>query len=170
MFNSLRGIRSAVQEYLDTKVDVQVAITPNGQEIDPGESFTAEISATNANANNGGIRLQDIIWHVQIQDASVALLVVPDAPMEARSGLDRSLPTLTPGDQVAEMYLFPARRANKVLRVGETQQITLDAQAVATASDDCFFYAKVYGTVSEDWLLPADQPTDIGAAGIVVNG
>lgn len=156
---NLADIRIAVINYVNTQVTVRVSnVIMQGSAINPSENFSIKVEATNADAASGGIPLRDVIWHVQVQDEAVAKLNVPEEPMEARSGLSRSLPTLTPGSQVREMYLFPPTGAGNYLGVGDSDKITIGCQAgSASTGGSCFIYTKIYASMDESWILPKDE-------------
>ncbi len=187
---NLDQIRTAVINYVDTKVTVTISNpATSGPNINPGESFTVTLTATNADAANGGVPLKDVVWYVVIQDEDIATFEVPtNPPLVARSGLSRNLPTLTPGSNVREMYLFPSSIlgnfrsvgsnnlipspiAGNYLSVGDTDSISLTCQAGdGSTGGTCFMFAKIFATVDHDWLYPIDQDSASGVKGITVVG
>ena len=168
---NLKDIRTAVINYVDTQVTIRTSnLITAGPTVNPSESFSMTLTATNADAASGGIPLKGLVWHLLVQDEDVAKLIVPDAPMEARSSLDKSLPTLTPGSQVREMYLYP-RAGARNLGVGASEQINLSCRASASSiGGACFVYAKIYASVNLDWLFPKNQDSVTGGRYIEVIG
>jgi hypothetical protein len=169
---NLDEIRTAVINYVDTKVTVRVAeIDMTGTSINPGEPFSVVLEASNANAAAGGIPLKDVVWYVIIQRDDVATFTVPQPPVVARSGLSRFLPALTPGSQVREMYIFPTTAVSNHLSVGDTDTLTVNCRAGSDAAGGtCFMFAKIFATVDHDWLYPPDQDSVSGVALISVVG
>jgi len=109
MSTNLQEIRTAVQNYLDTKVTVSIGplVPVRGTVINPNEEFTFKITAINANAANGGVALKNVRWRIWVENPEVGKLIVPSAPMIARSGPNATYPQLDAGKEVAGMYLFP---------------------------------------------------------------
>jgi hypothetical protein len=157
---NLQEIRTAVISYVDTKVTVSVStIAPvTGASIGPNEEFSFTLTAKNADSASGGIALKDIIWRVWVQNDVVGKLIVPAAPMVARSGLSSSSAALTPGTQVREMYLFPPTASGNYLHVGDTDTLSLKGKAgAAPAGGITNIQFKIYADVDMDWLFPKDQ-------------
>jgi len=110
----LRDLRTAVQNYLDTKVTVSIsALTPaGGTTIQPNETFTFSVTGTNTAAPDA-IRLVNVRYHVKVVNPTVAKLVVPASNPDAsgikyKSGSGGLFTVdLSPNAEVSEMYLFP---------------------------------------------------------------
>ena len=107
---NLQEIRTAFQTYVDTKVSVSIsALAPAVPgTINPDEEFTFSVTVTNASTASGGISLVNVRYHIHVANPSVAKLIVPPvATATTRSGPTTAFPTLSPGTQVSEMFLFP---------------------------------------------------------------
>ena len=161
---NLQELRSAVINYVDTKVTVSISapISSTGPSINPNEEFSFTLTARNADAAAGGIVLKSVIWRVWVQNAAIGKLFVPAAPMVARSGLSSALPALPVGSQVGEMYLFPPSfpllDAGNNLAVGDTDTIALRGKAgSAGAGGNTPIYFKIYADADMDWLFPKSQ-------------
>lgn len=123
---NLQDIRTAVHDYLATKVTVSIsALTPAVPgTLNPNEEFTFSVTATNAATTVGGIKLINVKYHLKVTNSAVAKLIVPPATTaKARNGPSSSSDTLTPGTQVTEMFLFPVGDKSQ-LAAGETDTIS----------------------------------------------
>lgn len=161
---NLQEIRTAVINYVDTKVGVTIStLTPAaGVSIGPNETFSFTLTAKNADIVNGGIALKNIIWRVWVQNETVGKLIVPAAPMVARSGNSTTSPVLAAGTQVKEMYLFPSNgSADNYLSVADTDVIALQGKAgAAPAGGNTNIEFKIYADVDMDWLFPPKQDSE----------
>lgn len=159
---NLQEIRTAVINYVDTKVGVAIStLTPAaGASIGPNETFSFTLTAKNADSVNGGIALKNIIWRVWVQNEAVGKLTVPAAPTVARSGCSTTSPVLAAGTQVREMYLYPAGD-DYYLSVGESDSIVLQGKAgAAPAGGNTNIQFKIYADVDMDWLFPPKQDSE----------
>lgn len=169
---NLKDIRTAVINYVDTQITISVSnLISAGASINPGETFSIKLGATNADAASDGMPLKGLVWHVLVQDDAVAKLIVPGEPMLARSGLAKSLPTLAAGSQVREMYLSPRAASGNRLGVGDTESVTVSCRAGSSSvGGACFIFAKVYANPDPDWLFPKEQDSYTGGKYIEVVG
>jgi len=111
---TLRDIRTAVQNYLDTHVGVSISgLTPaGGVSIQPNEVFTFSVTANNSSAADA-IRLVNVRYHIRVLNPAVAKLVVPSSNPDANGVTYKSGPggffsfNLAPNAEVGEMFLFP---------------------------------------------------------------
>jgi len=107
---NLQDIKTAVRDYLNNKVTVAISnpLTPEeGIIIGKNEGFCFSITVTNANTANGGISLKNVRYYLSVDNTIIGKLIVPPAPMVARSGCLLTNSVLTPGTQVGHMCLFP---------------------------------------------------------------
>lgn len=170
MSTILNEIRLAVQDYVRQNVSTDSRLIQSGGTINPGETFSVQMSATNADAANNGIPLKNLRWFVQSTNEDVVTLTVPNGSLIARSDLSKSSPELTPGTQVQQMYLFPEPGARTYLGVGDTDSISVPCRAGSAPSGGSSIVAySIYADIDEDWLFPKDQDID-GARGIEVVG
>ncbi len=174
---NLLDIRSAVQDYLNTKVTVTIspfrAEVPNA--ISPGEKFTFDITAANATAANGGLKLVNVRYHLKVVSPSKAKLIVSTQPVlsgwKTRSGPLESDPELTAHAEVSEMYLFPYDVQNapdlKTLMVGETDTIiNLEGKALSLGATDLQF--DVFADVDLDYLIPKNKNSALTSRNLAV--
>lgn len=176
---NLQEIRTAVINYIDTKVTVSIsALVPTtGDTIGPNEEFSFTLTAQNASAASGGIALKNIVWRVWVENEAVGKLLVPAAPMVARSSLSDTS-SLTPGSYVKEMYLFPPNiaylpplDAATYLGTGDTDTLSLKGKAGATPSGGTTnIRFKIYANVDMDWLFPKNQDSSTAAKVLLVEG
>lgn len=121
----LRELRTAVQVYLNTKVQVSVsplvAAVPNT--INPGEGFTFSVTARNAAFADGGIALNNVRYHLHVANSTIGKLIVPPATIGTAKSALGDTNNLTPGAQVTEMFFFPLDERNR-LGQGETDTIS----------------------------------------------
>jgi hypothetical protein len=82
----LSDIPAAVASYLGTQVTTTVSeVTPKDENQDvltPGQDGTFTVTVTNAGPP-GGVRLINVIYHVEISDGSVAKLIAPQSAVKA---------------------------------------------------------------------------------------
>ena len=126
---NLLDIRAAVTQYVSTKVVAGTTqpTADSGATINPGETFTFTAHAKNIPPPNG-IRVVKVSYHVTIEPASVAQLIVPASP-PARASQFPSEPLLAPGSLVSGMFLFPG---DKALEPGDSDEIPgLKGKAIA---------------------------------------
>src|SRR5438309_486823 len=112
---NLRDLRTAVRDYLDSKVTVTISAptsTSGSNIIQPHEIFTFSIIAKNA-ASPDGIRLVNVRYHVRTLNPAAAKLVVPATNPDANGirykGHQPFLGffDLIPNTELDEMFLFP---------------------------------------------------------------
>ncbi len=179
---NLLDIRSAVKTYLDTKVTVSIstfqAEVPNA--ISPGERFTFNITAANANAANGGLRLINVRYHLKVDNAAVptAKLIVPNQGAAggwvARTGPLETDTELTQGTEVSEMFLFPYNNLNggadtKTLEVGESDTITnLEGKAINLSTNGTDIQFDILADVDLAYLIPKNEKSATASRPLVV--
>lgn len=155
-------ISTYLQEYVEFSSELEPL--PGEEHISPGENFDLTLTATNdpyfPTGGSGGVKLENVRWHVSVVTPSVSL-VVPSAPLDARNGSADDADLLTPGDTVQEMYLFP-RFEKKVLAPGERDTIKLQGYANAEGSIVVMF--DLVADIDADWLDLTDQTTSPLAA------
>jgi len=164
---NLQDLRTAVINYVDTKVTVSISeVTPAaGDEVNPNEEFSFLVTATNARAHAGGIRLKNVIWRVRVANDGIAKLIVPPAPMVARAGVLPPSASLPAGSLQKEMFLFPPAGhplfdSANALGIGDTDTLRLRGKsgpgaAGGTTNIEC----KLYADVDLDALFPKNQDT-----------
>ena len=154
---NLGDLRAACLSYVQTsvvcKLDNLVADVPNA--ISPGEGFKFDFRAT----NNGSIRVVKVKYHLYVTDPTKVKLIVPYYLMPgiriARSGATEDSPTLAPGSQVAQMYLFPLDTDRKALDPSETDA-WINLRGIAQLLGDTSIRCNVLGQVDLDYLFPSD--------------
>ena len=104
----LSDIPAAVANYLNTQVTTTVsAVTPKDENQDvltPGQDGTFTVTVTNAGPP-GGVRLINVIYHVEISDGSVAKLIAPQNAVKAAfDKIDDTTP-IPGGTQRGEMFV-----------------------------------------------------------------
>ncbi len=170
---NLQEIRTAVQTYLDTKVTVWISnpVPVTGSQINPNEEFTFTISAKNAPKSAGGIKLKNVLYHVSVEDPSVAKLIVPPDKM-ARDSWSISGTVLKPGDQVTRMYLFPASGSDLAyLDVEETDTISLKGKAgSSTKGGATRINFKIYADIDLDHLFPKCENSSVTSRIVTISG
>lgn len=171
---NLQEIRTAVQTYLDTRVTVSIsAITPaTGSSIQPNENFSFSITVTNASAVAGGIALKNVRYCIWLDNYTVGKIIVPAAPMVARTGWLTSDPVLAAGTQVnGNMYLFPPNE-NNYLDPGESDTISLTgrAGAAAAAGGTTNIRFKIRAEADLAYLFPKHEDSPSTSRSLVVIG
>jgi hypothetical protein len=170
----LRAIRQSVIDYVKSKVTMTIsALTPSGgSDINPNETFTFRITASNADAASGGIDLTDIVWYVKSRNSAVGQLRAPAATTATAKNALVGGSNLIVGNYYTEMYLFPPDGADtKRLLVGESDSINLEGKAgSAPAGGTTTIDFNIYADVDRDWLFPNDQPSAVVKADLIVKG
>lgn len=188
---NLIDIRTAVQDYLNTKVGTVIsALTPvvSGP-INPGDEFSFKITALNAPAANGGIRLVNVRYHLKVVNPAIASLIVPGGGIAlARSGSLTSDPVFAPGKLVPEMYLFPSPGDNKSLfpspgdnrsslfpSPGDNRSLEVDEhdfidglKGRATVVGNTQIQFDVIAEPDLDFLYPKNENSPLSGAGLTV--
>jgi hypothetical protein len=166
----LRDLRVAFANYLDTKVTVSIALpvpaAGAGQLITPNEEFTFGVTVTNSTAGDG-LRLKNVRYAIDYANAAVADLIVPPAPMVARSNSSATSPVLTPGSRVDAMVLFPPDEKN-ALEPGETESISLRGRTGSSPSSTNIRF-RVLADPDLDYFFPKDQDTITALRPLTVN-
>ena len=104
----LSDIAAAVANYLNTQVTTTVsAVTPKDENQDvltPGQDGTFTVTVTNAGPPSG-VRLINVVYHVEISDGSVAKLIAPqNAIVAAFDKIDDTTP-IPGGTLRGEMFV-----------------------------------------------------------------
>ena len=150
----LSDIPAAVANYLDTQVTTTVSeVTPKDENQDvltPGQDGTFTVTVTNAGPP-GGVRLINVIYHVEINDGSVAKLIAPQSAVKAAfDKLDDTTP-IPGGTQRGEMFVKTF--TDTTLDVGETQPgLHLDLHCLDQG--DAKIKARIHADVDQSALFP----------------
>ena len=131
MLPGLTRVQTFAADYVTDKVDLEILNlqpTDGTEIISPGEDFKFLLRATNADTQNGGVRLINVIWHVWIEHPDVSpntVMFVPElANLHVRDSLDVNFTPLNPGTRRNEMFIFP-QGGRGVLDVDETNEIEI---------------------------------------------
>ncbi|MBO0612325.1 hypothetical protein [Thiothrix fructosivorans] len=181
---NLQDIRSAVINYIDTKVTVSISpLNPAaGLTVGPDEQFGFTLKAKNAD-----IPLKNVIWHVWVENSSVGKLIVPASPKAHSSLYPSEANKLTPGTSVAGMYLFPPSTIffpfpvvdampiipdpAGYLGVDDTDSISLQGKAGSTATGGITnIRFNIYAECDMDWLFPKSQDSATAIRALTVVG
>jgi hypothetical protein len=153
----LIDIPAAVAEYLDTQVITSISAVkpkkPNQDVLTPGQDGTFTVTATNAAAPDG-VRLINVMYHVKVDDGSVAELIAPGSTLVAAYDKLTSTTPLKPGTPRTDMYVRLA--ASTILEAGDSQpvlQLTVHCLDQGDAKITCHIHADVDQTD----LFPTSQ-------------
>ena len=158
---TLSDLSQLTSDYLRREVEVGIGlITTNVQKNEEG-TFTVRV--TNSDEVRG-IRLHDVTVHLQVSaGAVIGLDPFVGTLFEARATGSRSDPRLPSGDQVDEMFVFPAPDSagldlDDVLEPGELLefQVTYVGERVG----DTDVTAHVHASFSLDDLFPRTRGAD----------
>lgn len=171
MVVNLQEIRTAVQTYLDTKVSCSIAnLTADVPDaISPNEGFKFSVTATNADAATGGIRLKNVRYVVSVSN-NVKLIVPPTSVGKATTipipplGITM---VLNPGQEVSGYMLTPAAADPTVLDPGETDTIK-DLPGKAKSLGGFSICAHVVAEVDLSYLFPSGSSQNGCKKGSVV--
>ena len=153
----LSDIPAAVANYLDTQVTTTVsAVTPKDETQDvltPGQDGTFTVTVTNAGPPDG-VRLINVIYHVEISDGSVAKLIAPQNVLVAAfDKIDDTIP-IPGGTLRGEMFVKTS--ADNTLDVGETQPV-LRLNLHCLDQGDAEIRARIFAEVDQSALLPRSK-------------
>jgi hypothetical protein len=167
---NLKEITDAVKSYLDNKVTVTISgVTPQaGNAVNPNESFTFRVVATNADAANGGVALKNVRYRISVDNPAVVKLKVP--PTTSGSATDLGGGALAAGALVGAMIFDPASAAFD-LAVGDHDAITVSGVAgSAAAGGNSTIRARVLAEVDLNLLFPKGEDSAAAARAIQVVG
>jgi hypothetical protein len=158
---SLSDIPAAVADYIKNNVTVVVTEVKHGIStvLQPNERGKFDVVV----ANNGSVRLTNIIYELSIAPDTVAKLVSPNERlMAARKGLDPGAATIPFGDEVATMFLFPFD-VLEFASVDPGRSVTNPELQVTTqkALGDATIKCSIHATVDQASLFPADQESSV---------
>lgn len=180
---NLQEIRSAVQNYLDTKVTVSISEkTPpqEGGQIGKNEEFCFAVTVTNANLALGGIPLKNVRYFLEAANPTVAKLIVPPAAVAvARLTKDASGFPIVPGTQVDYMWLFPVGErsyleAGEMDTIGTTNFANSATQGLKGKSQTppngstCEIKFKIFAEPDLDYLFPKNEDSATASRKILV--
>lgn len=155
----LQDLRSAVRDYIDSKVSVTVSsILPvTGDDINAGEYFKFNLTATNTSASSGGVQVKNIRFYVSVADPVQAKLIVP-ATTTAKAYGDSGLKSvLNPNDEVSSMYLtLPT--GDTVLTTGDSDSIT-SLRGKARVKGTFTIKAALLVDPDLDYMFPVNEQT-----------
>ena len=146
---TLTDLAGITKSYLDNSVDVRISdVTAN---LNPGEEGTFNVTLTNADDANGGVRLHDLALHLQVSDPAVALLVPkPGIFVTSQAGIDPDLPSLESNDRVEEMFIIftgpeDVGSSDDTLEVAEERDLEFgyEAKAAGTVNITCHVHASI---------------------------
>ncbi|MCI5121543.1 MAG: hypothetical protein D3908_10205 [Candidatus Electrothrix sp. AUS4] len=101
-----------------------------GREFRPTEKFTFSVTATNSSEADAVV-LENVRYHVKVEDATLAKLIVPPTNPDENGTWYKSTDTsgelveLAPNTEVDEMILFP-RAITKPVDIGEDSPVIID--------------------------------------------
>jgi hypothetical protein len=81
-------------------------IPATGILLGQNEEFCLLITVKNASPDSGGLALKNVRYHLWVENPEILKLIVPNAPIVARSGYSSDSPVIGVGKLVNEMYLF----------------------------------------------------------------
>lgn len=155
---ALTDIASAVHDYLDTHVTIE--ITKVTAHLEPLEEGTFTVQVTNAGAPTG-VQLTGLAFHVTVPDPTVIDILALDDPAGIHTTRENANPNsavVKNGDVApnGEMCVFLNADDQATLDVGETSQLELRyrAKKAGQTSIKCHIHA----TVDEKTLFPSNQP------------
>jgi hypothetical protein len=165
---NLPDLPQAVRAYLDTRVTVTVsALTPTGQVINPGETFTFSVTATNASAPNGGIALTNVRYQVSVVNASVARIRVPSTG----TAIDAQGQPIAPNSEVGFFTFNPSGEDPSYLQIGETDSLSLTGRAgPSPAGGSTSIRARIQADPDINALFPRNENSTQGSRNVSVVG
>jgi hypothetical protein len=153
----LSELRTAVIDYLATKVNIEVpAIQPaSGTGLSPGETFTFSVTATNASRANGGIGLTAVRYQVEVfLGAGNANIRVPTGG----SAIDGSGNPLPVGAEVDFFEFDPSGNDTSNLSPGESDVLVFSGRA--TGGGAAAIRARILADPDINDILPRNFPSE----------
>jgi hypothetical protein len=165
---NLPDLPQAVRAYLDTRVAVTVsALTPTGQVINPGETFTFSVTATNASAANGGVALTNVRYQVSVGNANVARIRVPSTG----TAIDGQGLPIAPNSEVGFFTFNPSGVDPSYLQIGEGDSISLTGRAgTSQAGGTTTITARIQADPDINALFPRNENSTAGTRNVSVVG
>jgi hypothetical protein len=166
---NLPDLPQAVRAYLDTKVTVTVsALTPSvGQFVNPGETFTFNVTATNASAPNGGIALTNVRYQISVGNANIVRIRVPNTG----TAIDAQGQPIDPNSEVGFFTFNPSGDDPSYLQIGETDSLSLTGRAGPnSAGGTTTIVARIQGDPDINALFPRNENSTSGTRSVSVAG
>lgn len=166
---NLKDIPDAVKSYLNNKVTVTISgVTPgNGNAVNPNESFTFRVAVANTNSANGGVALNNVLYHLSVDNPAVLKLKVP--PAANGSAKDQQGNILAAGALVGEMIFNPSSAAFD-LPAGDNDSLTISGIAAnIAAGGNTTIHARILAHIDMNLLFPKGG-TSTAARAIAVIG
>jgi hypothetical protein len=154
----LSDIRNAAVDYFSSLVVPSITVNPIpvgvATEVNPGEQFNITLTVKNSvDDPDQGIQLNNVRYHVNIDDVTKATLIVPSSSVAvAREKSSSSSRLLKEGDEVAEMFLFPP---DDILEAGATGSVSIRGHALTAGTRHVNF--DLHADVDLGYLFPVNQ-------------
>lgn len=159
---TLSDLSQLTSDYLRQEVEVRISgVTRNLERLEEG---TFDITITNAAAPRG-IRLQEVVLHLQVDSAAVIKLSTSmSALLQPRATGSRGAPVLPGNTLVDEMFVFfqPAGggfNPDDVLDPGEVLELEFRFRAEGAGTTD--ITAHIHATITPEDLFPRTQGTTV---------
>jgi hypothetical protein len=166
---SLSDIPAAVTDYIKNNVTVTVTEVKHGIStvLQPNEKGKFDVVV----ANNGSVRLTNLIYELSISPGDVAKLISPSGiVMGAREGLDPSSDVIPNGQETTKMFLFPLDALN-FASVDPGETVTNPELQVTTQKSlgDATIKCTIHASVDQTSLFPADQESALAKRKLTVS-
>ena len=153
---SLSDILNAYVDYFSSRVVTSITVAPlSGQaHINPLEQFNITLKAKNsADDPAQGVQINNVCYHVSVDDPSKALLIVPETSVAvARESASSSSATVKPKEERQELFLFPPDNS---LTADDTDFRFIQGHALVAGEPKLSFH--VHGDVDLGTLFPPNQ-------------
>ena len=157
---TLSDLSQLTRDYLRQEVEVRISgVTRNLERLEEG---TFDVTITNAAAPQG-IRLHEVVLHLQVDSAAVLKLSTSMSPLfQPRATGSRGAPVLPGNTLVDEMYIFfqPAGGGftpDDLLDPGEAIELEVRFRGEGAGTTD--ITAHIHATITPDDLFPRSQGT-----------
>ena len=158
---NLQDIRTAVRDYLDTKVTCYIStVRPGIPNAFPDELFKFDISVLNANAAAGGIRLKNVRYSISLSDPSIADLIIPSPKIGSCTSPYFPFDPFKEGEHKPSYILKPIDTDYKTLDVGE-QDFIGDLGGIAKKLGGCRIQFQILADVDTTYLFPRDETSTL---------
>lgn len=164
---NLPDLPQAVIAYITSRVTVTVgAVVPTtGQVLNPGETFTFRVTASNAPAP-GGIALTNVRYRVSVNPASGARIRVPGAG----TAIDEHGQPIAPNSNVVFFNFNPSGEDPSYLQIGETDSLPPITGTAGPNPGLITITARIEADPDINSLFPRNFPSSAGSRNVSVVG
>lgn len=166
MITNLYRIKTEIEGYLQRVSISAEVVALKGSTINPGEEFIVKIISQNPDEENEGLALRNLRYRLEVDNSSVAMLVVP----EDYSVVDFSGAKLIPGSEVSGMLIELSGSISGKISVGEMHEFQVKAVALESVDGgDVLLNARLYASIDLNYIFPRMESEPVEKAFSVID-